>query len=136
VRRAVATLVLMRYLNDTAAIGTALSDAANRAELNLAGSLKAALDTRDRFRVPSIGSGSILVSNILTDWREQLVAHLDRSSRWPRSNPGVRPPAPSRDKDLIAVFWPGMGEAGNVNFANPTMTVRYWVKDPKLLPKA
>jgi hypothetical protein len=59
VRRSVATLVLMRYLNDTAAIGTALSDAANRAELNLAGSLKAALDTRDRFRVPSIGSGSI-----------------------------------------------------------------------------
>jgi len=59
VTRAVATLVLMRYLNDSAAIGTALSDAANRAEMNLAGSLKAALDVRDRFRVPSIGSSSI-----------------------------------------------------------------------------
>ena len=59
VKRAVATLVLMRYLNDAAAVGTALSDAANRAELNLAGSLKAALDVRDRFKVPRVGSSSI-----------------------------------------------------------------------------
>lgn len=55
VKRAVATLVLVRYLNDAAAVGTDLADAADRAELNLAGALKAALDTRDRFRVPSIG---------------------------------------------------------------------------------
>lgn len=59
VKRAVATLVLMRYLNDAAAVGTALADAANRAELNLAGSLKAAFDVRDRFRIPRVGSSSI-----------------------------------------------------------------------------
>ena len=55
VKRAVAVLVLVRYLNDAASVGTELADAADRAELNLAGALKAALDTRDRFRVPSIG---------------------------------------------------------------------------------
>jgi hypothetical protein len=55
VSRAVAVLVLIRYLNDAAAVGTDLADAADRAELNLAGALKAALDTRDRFRVRSVG---------------------------------------------------------------------------------
>lgn len=59
VKRAVAVIVLLRYLNDAASVGTKLADAADRAELNLAGSLKAALDTRDRFRVPSIGTSSI-----------------------------------------------------------------------------
>jgi hypothetical protein len=59
VTRAVATLVLVRYLNDAAAVGTDFADAADRAELNLAGALKAALDVRDRFRVRSIGLGSV-----------------------------------------------------------------------------
>jgi hypothetical protein len=59
VKRAVAVIVLLRYLNDAASVGTKLADAADRAELNLAGSLRAAFDTRDRFRVPSIGTSSI-----------------------------------------------------------------------------
>jgi hypothetical protein len=59
VKRAVATLVLARYLNDAAAVGTALADAADRAELNLAGSLKAAFDVRDRFRIRGVGGSSI-----------------------------------------------------------------------------
>jgi hypothetical protein len=75
------------------------------------------------------------VSNIITDWREQLVAYLAEQFPQAKVESGVRPPAPSRDKDLIAVFWPGMGEAANVNFANPTMTVRYWVRDPKMIPR-
>jgi len=59
VTRAVATLVLARYLNDAAAVGTALADASDRAELNLAGSLKAAFDVRDRFRLRGVGGSSI-----------------------------------------------------------------------------
>lgn len=55
VKRAVAVFALMRYLNDAASVGTRLADAADRAELNLAGALKSALDTRDRFRIPSVG---------------------------------------------------------------------------------
>lgn len=50
VTRAVATLVVFRYLNDVAPAGTDLADAADRAEFNLAASLKVALDTRDRLR--------------------------------------------------------------------------------------
>lgn len=73
------------------------------------------------------------MSNLITDWREQLVAYLATQFPLAKVESGVRPPAPSRDTDLIAVFWPGIGEAANVNFANPTMTVRYWVKDPKTL---
>lgn len=59
VKRAVAVLVLLRYLNDAASVGTKLAEAADRAELNLAGSLRAALDTRQRFTVKRIGTSSI-----------------------------------------------------------------------------
>jgi|SRR5579862_17869 len=59
VKRAVAVLVLLRYLNDVASVGTKLADAIDRTELNLAGGLKASLDTRDRFTVPQIGTSSI-----------------------------------------------------------------------------
>jgi hypothetical protein len=55
IRRSVATLVIHRYLNDPAAVGTAFANAANRDEFNLAGALKVALNTRDRFGVPSLG---------------------------------------------------------------------------------
>jgi hypothetical protein len=48
VRRAVATLVIFRYLNDAAAAGTVFADAANREDFNLGASLKVALDARDR----------------------------------------------------------------------------------------
>lgn len=52
VKRAVATLVIARYLTDTAEAGTAFSDAVNRAGFNFAGSIRAALDVRDRLSTP------------------------------------------------------------------------------------
>lgn len=71
------------------------------------------------------------MSNLLTDWRTQLIAHLEEAFPLAEVEAGMRPLAPSRDKDRITVFSPGMGEADDVNFVNPTMTIRYWVKDPK-----
>lgn len=76
------------------------------------------------------------MSNLITDWRTQLISHLATSFPNAVIEPGPRPTAsPSRDKDRISVFSPGFGEASDVNFANPLMTVRYWVKDPKMLLK-
>jgi hypothetical protein len=74
------------------------------------------------------------VSNLITDWREQLVTYL--AGEFPDAvvEAGVRPEGPSRDKDRICVFWPGISEAGDINYANPTMTIRFWVKDPKTAP--
>lgn len=71
------------------------------------------------------------MSNLITDWREQLITHLEASFPNAEVEAGERPHQPSRDKDRLCVFSPGFGEAGDVNFANPLMTVRYWVKDPK-----
>ena len=51
VRRAVATFVIIRYLSDVAAEGTPFADLAARPEFNLAGSLRVALDVRDRLRL-------------------------------------------------------------------------------------
>lgn len=48
VTRAVATFVINRYLNDTAATGTAFADAANQAEYNLGSALRVAFDVRQR----------------------------------------------------------------------------------------
>lgn len=54
VKDAVARLTLLRYLNDTAAAGTALADALNRADLNLSSWWRQALDALDRHAVPSV----------------------------------------------------------------------------------
>ena len=72
------------------------------------------------------------MSNLLTDWREQLIVYLAAAFPLAKVEAGQRVDAVSRDVDRIAVFSPGFGEAGgDVNFANPLMTIRYWVKDPK-----
>jgi hypothetical protein len=68
--------------------------------------------------------------NLLTDWREKLVAHLKTSFPDVDVESGERD-GTSRNKDLICVFWPGLAAAGNVNFAQPRMTIRFWRKRPK-----
>lgn len=74
------------------------------------------------------------MSNLITDWRTQLVAYLKTQFPDAIVESGRRPDAPSRDNDRITVFWPGIGEAGDINFANPLMTVRWFVKNPKTAP--
>lgn len=59
VTRAVAVLAMVRYLNDAASVGTDFAEAANRGDLNLGAALRAALETRERFTVRSIGTSSI-----------------------------------------------------------------------------
>lgn len=54
IKEAVARLVVVRFLNDVAAVGTQFADAANRAEFNLAASIRVALDALDRFYVPFV----------------------------------------------------------------------------------
>jgi hypothetical protein len=79
------------------------------------------------------------VSNLITDWRTALVTLLKASfptadviaGEWPETPIGKTSSASAsvaRDKDRIAVFWPGMAEAANVNFAQPRMTIRFWKK--------
>lgn len=48
VKFAVATFVIFRYINDVAGAGTQLAEAINRPDFNLAASLRAAMDVRDR----------------------------------------------------------------------------------------
>lgn len=55
VRRAVATFVIFRYLNDVAVSGTRFAEFANTEEFNMSGSLRVALDVRSRLRIPTIG---------------------------------------------------------------------------------
>lgn len=55
VRRAVATLVIFRYVSDVASAGTAFADAANQPEFDMAGALRVALNTRDRLKIPLTG---------------------------------------------------------------------------------
>jgi hypothetical protein len=54
VKDAVARLVIVRYLNDAASVGTQFADAADRVSFNIAGSVRQALDALDRFHVPTI----------------------------------------------------------------------------------
>lgn len=69
--------------------------------------------------------------NLITDWRTALVALLKEKFPAAELLSGERADGPSRDKDRIAVFWPGMSESSEVSFANPRMTIRFWVKNPK-----
>src|SRR5690348_2742380 len=82
------------------------------------------------------------MSNLITDWRTELVAHLKTSfpeaevipGEWPETPIGKTtspPESVARGKDRICVFWPGMQAAANVNFAQPRMTIRYWKQLPK-----
>lgn len=82
------------------------------------------------------------MSNLITDWRTELVTLLKASfpaaevipGEWPETPIGKAAsaaPAVARDKDRICVFWPGMANDANVNFAQPRMTIRYWKKLPK-----
>src|SRR5690348_9970945 len=85
------------------------------------------------------------MSNLITDWREALVAHLKTAFPEAEVLSGERPEtaigrtgsasAPSRDKDRICVFWPGMTNAADVNFTQPRMTIRFWKKHSKLALK-
>lgn len=82
------------------------------------------------------------MSNLITDWRTELVTLLETAfpeaeviaGEWPETpigKTGAQPESVARKHDRIAVFWPGMAEAANVNFAQPRMTIRYWKKLPK-----
>lgn len=53
VKDAVARLVIVRYLNDVTAQGTQFADAANRADFNVAASIRQALTALERHRVPT-----------------------------------------------------------------------------------
>lgn len=74
-------------------------------------------------------------SNLITDWRNALVALL--KTKFPDAEviSGDRVDGPSRDKQRIAVFWPGTPESAEVNFINPRMTIRLWTPHPKVLQK-
>jgi len=50
IARAVAVFTIFRYLNDVAASGTPFAELASQEDVNLAASLRAALDARDRLR--------------------------------------------------------------------------------------
>lgn len=52
VRRAVATLTIWRYLNDIASVGTSFAEIANQPDINIAAGIRAALDVRDRLKLP------------------------------------------------------------------------------------
>jgi hypothetical protein len=72
------------------------------------------------------------VSNPISDLREGLVALLEDAFPAAIVESGERTSVPSRDKDRICVFWPQTAIASDINIANPRMTIRFWVKKPKI----
>lgn len=70
-------------------------------------------------------------NNLITDWRTALVTLLDAAFPNAEVLSGQRADEISRDKDRIAVFWPGTPESSEVNFINPRMTIRFWAKHEK-----
>lgn len=75
------------------------------------------------------------MSNILTDWRRALIAHLAanlQAGDWDVRS-GERD-GPVKDRQLAVVFVPAITEAGDVLFASPPMIIRAWIprsKQPK-----
>lgn len=70
-------------------------------------------------------------TNLISRWRLALVDVLQTAFPEADVDSGEQAGL-SRNKDRIRVFWPGFSEAaGDVNFANPTMTIRYWKKRSK-----
>jgi len=79
------------------------------------------------------------VSNILTDWRKALVAHLEDNLQGGDFKGNVlsgERDGESKDRKLACVFVPSIQEfAQNILFATPPMVIRAWIPKPKL-PKA
>lgn len=73
------------------------------------------------------------MSNILTDWRKALVAHLDANLQDGSYTvlSGARDGA--SDRKLACVFVPTWTEARDVNWATPPMIIRAWVTQPSQL---
>lgn len=72
------------------------------------------------------------MANIVTDWRNALKAHLVTQYPTAEVENGARS-GTSRDKDRIAVFWPGFNEqAGRVQVGETSLVIRYWPKNPKV----
>jgi hypothetical protein len=79
------------------------------------------------------------MSNVITDSRKAIMAKLLSDLTATNGLPftvvaGTRDGV-SRDRNIACVFAPPLKINGNVNFANPAMVVRAWVKQPKP-PKA
>lgn len=73
------------------------------------------------------------MSNVLTDWRTAVMAHLD--SQLQGGSFAVRAgehDGGSRDRKLVHVFVPSQRTDGEVNFARPQMIVRAWIPKPKV----
>ncbi len=73
------------------------------------------------------------MSNILSDWRKRLVAHLDVNLQGGdfEVRSGERD-GEVKDKKLAVVFAPPISEwAQDINFVQPLMIVRAWVPKPK-----
>ena len=74
VAKAVARLTVVRYLNDAVALGTRFSEAADRAEFNIAASIRWSLDVLDRLYVPLFQStgdwnpGNVRIGVAGVDW--------------------------------------------------------------------
>jgi hypothetical protein len=70
------------------------------------------------------------MANLVTSWRQALAADLAVQFPNAEMEAGHRT-GTSRDKDRIAVFWPGLGEQqGRVVVGEAQLIVRYWPKNP------
>lgn len=73
-----------------------------------------------------------MATNPLTSWREQVATVL--AAAFPDADvlAGERDDTPSRDQDVISIYAAATSAAGDVNFARPRLTIRYFVKQPTL----
>jgi hypothetical protein len=74
------------------------------------------------------------ISNVLTDWRRLVMAHLDQNLQGGTFEVvGGERDGPSKDRKLCHVFAPAVrADGGNINFARPLLLVRAWI--PKQIP--
>lgn len=72
-------------------------------------------------------------ADFITQWRSAVQAYLDEQFRDAEVVGGHRDGLNQRNKDLIAVWWPGWDElARDVSLATPTLTIRYFPTKSKL----
>ena len=72
-------------------------------------------------------------SDFITQWRAAVEAYL--ADQFPKAEVvgGSREGVNQRDKDLVAVWWPGWDELPrDITLATPTLTIRYFPSKSKL----
>lgn len=77
------------------------------------------------------------MSNILTDFRVALTAHLETNLQAGKYKGKILAGVLDGEQKRVVgcIFSPPLRPAADVNYVNPTMVVRFWIPKPKMVRK-